>query len=260
MDDETKYCLVKRDSTTRTENKFTDAMKRLRSQGYISDRMYDCLAPRYTNPPQLYGLAKIHKDGVPMRPIVSATGSPCYNFAKELARILTPLARHNGYSENSTSFVQTVRECSVTAVDRLMSFDVTNLFTQVPIADAFQVIEKKLSQDHSLLDRTAIPIPQQVELTELCLRSSYFQFQDKYYEQIEGAAMGSPLSPIVTNLYIESLEEETIRSAPLQPKLWRRYVDGEEDSVSTTRETVSTTFTHPATTDDPVHSICSWSG
>ena len=72
-----------------------------------------------------------------MQPIVSATGSPCYNLAKELARILTPQAGHNGYSEkNSTSFVQTVRECSVTAVDLLVSFDVTNMFTKVPIADA----------------------------------------------------------------------------------------------------------------------------
>ena len=55
-----------RDPTTRTENRTMEAMKRLRSQGYIGDKMYDRLAPRYTNPPQLYGLPKIHKDGVPM--------------------------------------------------------------------------------------------------------------------------------------------------------------------------------------------------
>ena len=111
--DETKYRVVKRDPTTRTENRIMEAMKCIRSQGYISDKMYDRVAPRYTNPPQLYGLPKIHKDGVPMRPIVSAIGSPCYNLAKELARILTPLAGHNGYGEkNSTSFVQTARESS----------------------------------------------------------------------------------------------------------------------------------------------------
>ena len=37
--------------------------------------------------------------------------------------------------------------------------------------------------------------------------------------------MGSPLLPIVANLYLEHLEEEAIRSAPLQPKLWRHYMD-----------------------------------
>ena len=37
--------------------------------------------------------------------------------------------------------------------------------------------------------------------------------------------MGSPLSPIVANLFMENLVEEAIRSAPLQPKLWCQYID-----------------------------------
>ena len=101
----------------------------------------------------------------------------------------------------------------------------TNLFTQVPITDALRVIEERLTGDQSLESRTNIPVPLLVELVELCLRSSYFQFQDSFYDQTDGAAMGSPLSPIVANLYLEHLEEEVIQSAPLQPKLWRRYVD-----------------------------------
>ena len=37
--------------------------------------------------------------------------------------------------------------------------------------------------------------------------------------------MGSPLSPIVANLYMESFEVEALRSAPHSPYLWKRFVD-----------------------------------
>ena len=101
----------------------------------------------------------------------------------------------------------------------------TSLFTQVPLDLAIQVLNVKLHEEQSLIERTSIPVPQIVFLTDLCLHSTFFRFQGKFFEQTDGAAMGSPLSPIIANLVMEHIEEKAIASAPLQPSLWTRYVD-----------------------------------
>ncbi len=53
---------------------------------------------------------------------------------------------------------------------------------------------------------------------EVCLRSTYFRYNGNWYEQVDGAAMGSPVSAVVANLHMEFLEEES-SSAPVRPVL-----------------------------------------
>ena len=55
--------------------------------------------------------------------------------------------------------------------------------------------------------------------------STYFTYRGKFYEQVEGAAMGSPISPIVANLYMENFEMRALQSSPNSPSLWQRFVD-----------------------------------
>ena len=107
----------------------------------------------------------------------------------------------------------------------MVSFDVVSLFTRVPVEEALQVISELLHQDETLMDRTAIPAPDLCHLIELCLKSTYFRFGDLFYEQVEGAAMGSPLSPVVANLYMEAFEKQTLEAALWRPAFWVRYVD-----------------------------------
>ena len=88
-----------------------------------------------------------------------------------------------------------------------------------------EIISKRLKEDNSLNERTSLSPEMIVDLLLKCLKTTYFQLGDNFYEQTEGAAMGSPLSPIVANLYMEYFEEQAIQTAELKPTLWLCYVD-----------------------------------
>ena len=129
-------------------------------------------------PPQMYGLPKIHKDGISLCPIVSAIGSPTYSLAKKVhvAGILfslSGLTDHELYVKKSSDFAQQVRDTDIQHGEMMISFDVVSLFTKVPVDDALQAISTLLTQDVPLNERTTIPVSDICMLTKLCLRSTY---------------------------------------------------------------------------------------
>ena len=91
------------------------------------------------------------------------------------------------------------------------------LFTSVPIDPALKIIKDLLVKDPTLKDRTVIGIDDIILLLEFCLKNTYFSFQGKFFEQVDGAAMDSPVSPIVANLYMEYLEQKALSTAPHPP-------------------------------------------
>ena len=178
-------------------------------------------------PPKFCGLPKIHKPDTPLRPIVSSCGSVTYGVAKELAKILKPLVgKSPPHHINSTQdFVEQVKHITLVPGECLSSCDVSALFTSVPIDPALKIIKDLLVKDPTLKDRTVIGIDDIILLLEFCLKNTYFSFQGQFFEQAEGAAMGSPVSPIVANLYMEYLEQKALSTAPHLPRFWHRYVD-----------------------------------
>ncbi|XP_054748732.2 uncharacterized protein LOC129254302 [Lytechinus pictus] len=109
--------------------------------------------------------------------------------------------------------------------NNLISFDVELLFTSVPVKDACAIILDRLKFDRTLPDRTQLSPLEIHDLLEMCLNSTSFRWRDTFYRQTEGAAMGSPLSPVVANMFMEHFEETALQSATHKPKVWLRYVD-----------------------------------
>ena len=180
--------------------------------------MYRTIYPTSCTAPKFYGLPKIHKTGIPLRPIVSSRGSVSYGVAKVIARILKPLVDKSPHFIQSTrDFISMVREVTLLPGECLSSYDVTALFTSVPIDPVFNIIKDLLEQDDTLINRTVLSVQKITELLGFCLHNTYFSFQNKFYEQVEGVAMGSPVSPIEANLYMEDFVRETLRYASHPP-------------------------------------------
>ncbi|BHF80201.1 hypothetical protein SprV_0702332500 [Sparganum proliferum] len=216
----------------------------LENSGAITPTDRRMARPQDTALARFSGLPKVHKDGAPLRPIVSLKGTPTYGLAKWLFRRLKFLTAESDTTVSSSAqFLEKLKGVSLHPNEVMVFFDVTSLFTSLPQDLAIETIElllqSKYDETENRLGRAQV-----LQLLKFCLRT-YFTFDGTIYEQVKGTPMGSPISGFIAEAVLQRLESLVFQHH--KPKFWARYVDDtfvliDRDQLLTFKERLNAVF------------------
>ena len=190
----------------------------------MDSQLYSKVYPVGSNPGKLYGMCKVHKQNYPMRPVVSMLGTPQYGLAKMLDSWIKPFIPNNYTLQSTEDFLEKLRDFTPSADDYCVSFDVTSLFTNVPLEETIQLIADFIYADKR---RILYQIKKDIFIKLLRLATKgTFLYRDLLYKQIDGVSMGSCLAPTLANFFLGHLETILFQKFnEFYPKFYRRYVD-----------------------------------
>ena len=230
LNDRTKFRRVSTTNpllhTLRVEDKINYQIRKLKTKGVILNELAPTLSASGTAPGIMYGLPKVHKEGAPLRPILSANNTTSYNLAKFLVSKLTPLTTNEYTLKNSYEFANYIK--TIRNSNRLImcSFDVESLFTNIPLCETIDIIISKLYPNQDSVYE-GLSKAQFKDLLHVATHTSTFFFNGTLYEQIDGVAMGSPCGPTLANAFLCHYEKIWLDDCPtnFKPVAYKRYVD-----------------------------------
>jgi len=104
----------------------------------------------------------------------------------------------------------------------MVSFDVESLFTNIPLEESINLAVKYITENTSI----SLTSKELRDLFSIATAQTHFSFNGSFYDQIDGVAMGSPLAPVLANLFMGHHEKVWLESFVSSEVLfYRRYVD-----------------------------------
>ena len=190
-------------------------------KNFFNENEYDKLYHSGSAPARIYGTPKMYKfsssDSFPkLCPIVSTVGTFNYNLACFLCDLCSPLVPNDYSCKDTFSFVCQIKNANLSK-KFLVSCDVTSLFANISLPETIDVAINLIFNHNPDLNITSL---------NFATSQIHFMFNGNFYKQIDGVAMGSPLAPVLANIFMGFYESKWLNEHNLnKPKFCLRYVD-----------------------------------
>jgi hypothetical protein len=176
-------------------------------------------------PPSIRALIKLHKNPLAIRPIINWTHAPAYQLASRVAFYLKhSLNLPNSFNiTNTTDLISDLNEVKISQDNRICSFDIVNMYTNIPTDIISNIITEVLYKlgTHAQITRELILIISTI------LDQNYFKFNNQFFQQTEGLPMGAPTSSILSEVFLQYIEHINIVNilSKFHIESYNRYVD-----------------------------------
>ena len=170
----------------------------------------------------MYFLKKLHKNPHGIRPIVSGCSGPTERVSSFLDHIIKPLVPTiPSHIKNSPHLISLLENTPIPSNAILATIDVSSLYTNIPQDEGTEACLDAIDATEASHN------PRDVlrQLFEIVLKCNVFSFDGQMYEQIQGTAMGTKMAPSYANLFMDRLERAYLAQEPIQPLVWKRYID-----------------------------------
>lgn len=226
------YKPLKRPIFPRTASMVKKIIDNLYQKKIISFKQSTYLLGRQPpRPRRFYLLPKIHKDpdtwSVPFcippgRPIVSDCNSETYQIAEFIDYYLNPLStKHPSYLKDTYDFISKIHQLIIPEPCFLYTMDVNNLYTNIDTAEGLESI-KDIFSKHPDPHRPDSAI---LQLLYISLTRNNFEFNQQFYLQVKGTAMGKKFAPAYANIFMAAWEEQVWTRTGTHPLHYFRYLD-----------------------------------
>ena len=226
LSDDNTYIPLDSDRTDQVTVTIRSTLEKLKKLGLLSPRMANyCTPPACPRTAVIYFLKKIHKTPMGIRSIVSTTNSATANLAEFLDIYLQPIMKKlPAYLKDTTQFIHEISNLTIDNNAWLVTVDVKSLYTNIPNNEGIQACYNAWLEQETTYPQHP-PAETLKELLELVLKLNVFEFNNKYYLQKFGTAMGSKLAPAYANVFMGDLEAKILAGSRLKPTHYRRFID-----------------------------------